>query len=127
MNTKQATEIEITSESSAEDMFQIEIDDAPDIKFSGDLIAKASSSPDTAMGSSYSGSTGRWTKLRLYKTKGGKFVCEKVEKTQWQGERDTHLGKVCQSINGVFEFFGHDWLAKELYADGSIDAVVEIK
>jgi hypothetical protein len=107
--------------------FTIEIDNAPDIRFTGELLASTYSSCNQAMGSSYSGQPGRWTELDLYKTKGGKYICHQVGRTQWQGERDRFSGKVCETSEEVKEFFGHRWLAKELYAKAGIDTAVEIE
>ncbi|MCO4319994.1 hypothetical protein [Aliidiomarina quisquiliarum] len=100
----------------------IEIDNEANIRFTGELIGCASSSPNQAMGSSYSGKVGRWTELELYKTEGGKFICRQIGRTQWQGERDRFSGKVCESLGEVKDFFGYRWLAKELYKNTGIDA-----
>ena len=110
-------------EDSDVDTITLDIDNAPSIRFTGELVASAASSDNQAMGSSYSGQTGRWTELALYKTKGGKFICHQVGRTRWQGERDRYSGKVCESISEVFEFFGHRWLAKELYEEAGIEDV----
>jgi hypothetical protein len=107
--------------------FTLEIDNAPNIRFTGEMVASAVSSDNQAMGSSYSGQTGRWTDLALYKTKGGKFVCHQVGRTRWQGERDRFSGKVCETLEEVKEFFGHRWLAKELYSEAGIDGTVEVE
>ena len=97
-----------------------------DIKFKGDKVASAESSPNKAMGSSYSGSTGRYTQLAIYKTAGGKYICEKIERTQWVGERDRFHGAVCETTDQVIEFFGIGWLAKELYYNAGIDSSVNV-
>lgn len=102
--------------------FEIERDNGAALSFSGELIAKVSSNPNIAYGSSYSGEVGRWQVLALYKTQGGKFICERINHTQWQGERDTHAPKVCTNNNEVIEFFGHGWLAKDLYSEAGFDA-----
>lgn len=100
-------------------------DNAPDLIFTGEVIASASSSPETAR-SDYSGSTGRWTELCLYRTKGGKYVCETIGRTQWQGEHDRHSAAVCETPEAVCEFFGSSWLAKELYASTDIDCAERV-
>ncbi len=41
--------------------------------------------------------------------------------------RDRYSGKVCETFEEVIEFFGHGWLAKELYTRASIDDVVEVE
>lgn len=100
----------------------LELDNEPDIRFTGECIAKVASSDNNASGSSFSGQAGRWTELTLYKTKGGKYVCHQIGRTRWQGERDRYSGKVCDSLDAVVAFFGHRWLAKELYDTAGIDA-----
>lgn len=100
----------------------VQRDNAPDLRLSGELIASASSSADNAR-SDYSGHTGRWTELALYKTTGGKFVCSQVGRTQWQGEHDRRSGTVCNDVTGVIQFFGHGWLAKDLYEEAGIHDV----
>ena len=102
--------------------FQIDRDNGASLSFTGELLAKVSSSDNNASGSSYSGQTGRWQVLALYKTEGGKFICERIDRTRWQGERDSHHAKVCTSNNEVIEFFGHGWLAKDLYEEAGIVA-----
>lgn len=64
--------------------------------------------------------------LALYKTEGGKFICERIDRTRWQGERDSHAAKVCTSDAEVFDFFGHSWLAKDLYSEAGLDAAERI-
>lgn len=124
LEIEQVTDIDIDEESKME-TFTIEIDNAPNIRFTGELVASASSSDNQAMGSSYSGDTGRWTELDLYKTSKGKYICHQVGRTRWQGERDRYSGKVCETLEEVIEFFGHRWLAKELYYEAGIeDAIV---
>jgi hypothetical protein len=107
--------------------YVIERDNGPSIKFTGTHVAGAGSSANNAAGSSYSGETGRWCELDLYKTKGGKFVCAQVGYTQWQGERNRYSAAVCESEAEVIKFFGQGWLAKRLYENAEIENVVEIE
>ncbi len=106
-------------------LFTIKRDNAPDLKFTGELVAAASSSANNAS-SSYSGSVGRWTELSLYRTKGGKFVCQSEGCTQWQGEHNRHAAAVCETPEAVCEFFGSSWLAKELYENAGIDCAERV-
>lgn len=109
--------------------FEIERDNSAALAFDGELIAKVSSSNNNASGSSYSGSTVRWQVLALYRTEGGKLICERIDRTRWQGERDSHHAKVCTSNNDneVIDFFGHSWLAKDLYSEAGFDAAERIE
>lgn len=126
LRIEQVTDIDVDEDSDME-TFKIEIDNAPDFRFTGEVVASVASSDNQAMTSRYSGQTGRWTELTLYKTVGGKFVCHQIGRTRWQGERDRFSGKVCQSLEEVKEFFGHRWLAKELYVKADIDDSIEIE
>jgi len=108
------------------DKFEIARNNGAALAFDGELLAQVSSSDNNASCSSYSGQTGRWQVLALYKTQGGKFVCERINRTQWQGERDSHHAKVCTSNNEVIQFFGHSWLAKDLYSEAGITAAEKV-
>lgn len=123
----QVTDIDVDEEDSSMKTYTLDVDNAPSIRFTGALIGSAESSPNNASGSSYSGATGRWTELKLYKTKGGLYVCHQIGRTQWNGERDRYSAKVCKDIEEVKAFFGHRWLAKELYEDAGIDDAVDVE
>lgn len=125
LEIEQTTDIDVKEDSDME-TFVLRIDNEPNIRFTGELLAKSSSSDNNAAGSSYSGSTGRWTELALYKTKGGKYICHQIGYTRWQGEHDIYSGEVCETLDEVKEFFGHRWLAKELYESAGIDDVVDV-
>lgn len=95
--------------------FTLEIDNAPSIRFTGEIVASAASFDNGAEESLCSGVVGRWTELELYKTMGGKFVCHEVERTRWDGERDGFRGEVCETMEDVKVFFGKGWLVEYLY------------
>lgn len=121
-----ATYVDNEEATMSDDTITLRVDNKPDLRFEGECIGAASSSDNNASGSSYSGSTGRWTELKLYKTKGGRLVCHEIGCTRWQGERDLYKAKVCEKTEEVIEFFGHRWLAKELYEDAGIEDVNQI-
>jgi hypothetical protein len=100
-------------------------DNDADLKFEGDEISIASTNPDQSH-YHFSGSVGRYRVLRLYKTKNNLYVCQKIDRTHWQGERDRHSGAVCETIEQVKDFFGFSALAKQLYDDASIDASIYV-
>ena len=105
--------------------FNLEVDNKPSLKFKGVLIAEVESSNNNAM-FNYSGETGRSTDLDLYKTQAGKFICHKTGYSQWQGEHTRYSAKVCDTEAEVMGWFGHGWLAKELYSEANIDDSVTI-
>lgn len=115
-------ELEMTELNGEFKEYTINRDNGPDLKFVGEIIGESKSSSNNASGSSYSGSTGRWKELTLFKTKSGKFICQLVERTQWQGERDRFKAAVCETEKEVIDFFGYSWLAKELYDNANIEA-----
>ena len=125
LNIAQITDIDYDKDSTME-TFILNIDNEPSLRFTGELLGSAASSNNNAS-SRYSGQTGRWTELALYKTQGGKYICHQIGLTQWEGERDRFTGKVCETLEEVKEFFGHRWLAKELYQDAGIDDVTDIE
>lgn len=124
--TPEIEEIDIDTEDTDMETFIVERDSEPSIKFTGEKIGVASSSDERAR-SDFSGSTGRWTTLRLYRTKGGKLICEQIGHTRWQGEHTRYSGAICETEAEVIKFFGHGWLAKELYDDAGIDASIEVE
>ena len=103
----------------------LEVTGAPDLKFEGEKIAGTSNSADRGH-SEFSGETGRWTSLALYRTTSGKYVCHRIDHTQWAGERDYYAAAVCQDTPDVLDFFGFSDLAKELYHLAKIPAAVVI-
>ena len=123
LEIEQITDIDAGKGSDME-TFTLEIYNAPDLRFCGKLLASAASSGSHV--GSYSGQTGRWTELELYITESGKYICYQIGRTIWAGERDRHSGKVCETLEEVKDFFGHRWLAKELYADAGIDDAIEV-
>ena len=118
-------DIDITEDSDVE-AIEIQIDNAPNIRFTGEQVATASSSANNA-NSNYSRDNGRWTVLKLFKTQAGKFVCQSIGRTQWQGEQDRYSGAVAEGEAGVIAFFGHGWLAKELYDEAGIADVQDVE
>lgn len=106
--------------------FTVKRDDARNITFTGELVATAATSANNAC-SDYSGSVGQWTELELYRTEAGRYICSCVERTQWQGSRDSHDAEVADAEADVIDFFGLSDLAKELYAAAGIDADEEVE
>ena len=98
--------------------------DAPDIRFQGELIAEASSDSNVSWSS---GTGGRWTELKLYRTAGGRYVAQSIGRTKRQGEHTRYSAKVCETAADVIAFFGHGWLAKELYDDADIEDVQHVE
>lgn len=113
------TDIDTDTEDATMETYTITNDNAADIRFTGEHLATASSKDPYNNG-------GRWTVLRLYRTKGGAFICQEEGITQWQGERDRSKVTVCKTEAEVIAAFGHGRLAKEIYDEAGIEAVVDV-
>ena len=100
--------------------FTLTNDDSPNLKFKGEKIAEASD--HWIQGQDQT----RWTELDLYRTEGGKFVCQESGISQWQGESSSHRAAAVETEEEVIKFFGQSALAKEIYSDANINAAVEI-
>lgn len=87
-------------------------DGARDLRFNGEQLATVQSE----------WTHGRRLTLALYRTDSGRYVCERIGSTQWQGEHDRHESAVCDTVQGVSEFFGFGHLSKLLYDAAGIDA-----
>jgi hypothetical protein len=103
--------------------FEVRRDGARDLKFKGILIADVASHDERAMEDGYySGSTGRWAELELYKTAKGTFIAVEIGRTRYLDETDRYSAEVCATESEVIDFLGDGWLAKKLYAQAGIDA-----
>lgn len=98
----------------------VQRDGDSDIRFTGEEVATVSSKQ------TYN-DNGRWTVLKLWKTKGGKFICQSIGRTAWQGETDRYSAAIAENEAGVIEFFKHGRLAKDLYSEAGIDDVQEVE
>jgi hypothetical protein len=106
--------------------YTIKRDMDKDLQFVGKEIASVASTSDKTKKHLYSGYISEWTELSLHKTEAGAFVCGRVSHLALDDERDIHEAAVCNSVDAVIEFFGTDWLAKELYDQAEIEAVEHI-
>lgn len=113
-------------EESDMEQFTVRRDNDRDLRFTGTRLGHIQSTDGNA-GRNSSGSAGRWTELALYRTTGGKYICEQIGRTQWEGEHTRYKGAVCETIADVMQFFGHGWLAKGLYAEAGVDTAQDIE
>lgn len=99
--------------------FTLENDNAPNVRFNGELVATASSFAYNR--------NDRWTELYLYRSVGGKHVCQTIGRTQWQDETNRHTVEVVDSDAAVVEIFGYGRLAKEIYSEANIEHVQDVE
>lgn len=59
-------------------------DGLPPIKFTGELIGEANNNFQNG------NTANRWTRVEIYRTKGGKYVAQVARMTRWQGESDRY-------------------------------------
>jgi hypothetical protein len=103
-------------ENSDLETFILDVSYEPKIKFSGELIASSINSPDRTM-PDWSGSTGEWEELYVYKTLNNNYICYLRELTLWQDNESYFHCNFCKNLDEVKEFFGDHKLAEELYED----------
>ena len=100
--------------------FRLSVDGAPDLVFSGELIARVTSSPERKA-SNFSRHLGRWIELTLYRTEGGTYVCHEARRSSRTGERDRRQRvEAVETEGAVVAFFKQTVLAKRLYAEAGI-------
>lgn len=87
--------------------YRVQRDGERDITFTGERLAQYSSA--------WRG--GRRYTAAVYRTAGGRIVCERIGETQWHGERTRHEAAICERLEDIAAFFGFDALAKELYSE----------
>jgi hypothetical protein len=97
--------------------FEVERDNEPNIVFRGELVASASSLTSDSI---------RWTVLNLWRTVGGKFICQKIGHSRYQGEVSRYKGAICSDHQAVIAFFGYSEIAKELFAKAGIESAVQV-
>ncbi|MDZ4390416.1 MAG: hypothetical protein U0974_11885 [Gemmatimonadales bacterium] len=106
--------------------FVLEMSDGPKICFDGKILAKVVSSGDPKEESRFSGLVGRRTELALYKTQEGTFICHRTSLQGTRSQRSKFEGGAYRDLKQVMDFFGHGWLARELYAKASIDDTMRV-
>jgi hypothetical protein len=107
--------------------FSLVLDDAPDLVFSGELLARVTSSPEPRA-DNFSRHMGRWIELALYRTATGAYVCDEVRCSKRSGERDRHRrASIAETERAVVAFFKQTTLAKRLYAEAGIAYVRQIQ
>lgn len=88
-------------------------DDGPDLRFEGEMLGKAETTPDHAS-ADYSGAAGRWTKIALYRTKAGKLVGQRIQYTAWQGESHGYEAQVFANEDEAIAWFELDQKFRDL-------------
>lgn len=100
--------------------YRLPVDDAPELVFSGELIVRVTSSPESRA-DNFSRHAGRWIELALYRTECGRYVCHETRRSVRTGERKRRdrAGIVSSDVS-VIAFFKQTSLAKRLYAEAGI-------
>jgi hypothetical protein len=100
--------------------FNLPLDDAPDLVFNGELVARVTSSPEPRA-DNFSRHLGRWMELALYRTAEGTYVCLEVRCSKRSGERNRlPRAGTAATERAVVAFFKQTSLAKRLYAAAGI-------
>ena len=106
--------------------FRIDHDDGLPIAFTGNLLCIVESSPDSNR-SNWSGMTGRWRRLELYKTRAAQYICVCRAFTQWERERDSVSVEVVNEPKGIAEFFGPGWMLRQLCEQSGVDLAEHVE
>lgn len=88
----------------------------PDLRFHGKLVDAVRSSPYR----------GRWTEMRVYQTKGGKYVGVKLGCSMWLNETDRAHAQVAGTLEELAGFFGDSLLAKALTRRLGVQPFVDV-
>lgn len=94
-----------------------------DIAFTGEMLSEVDSRDFRVS----PGQASRWTELRIYHTKGGKYICESCGRSSVPGETDRFNISVADNVGDVFSMFRSSYLSKALFEDAGLqDDVREI-
>lgn len=96
------------------EQFTFKQTDGPEIRFTGEFRAKATSHRNNAW---------RWTELHAYETEGGNWIVHEIGKTTIEGEVEFHTVHVFGSTDDLTRYFGFTKLAMKLYDRLGIDAI----
>jgi len=89
-----------------------------DLSFTGVLLAEVSSGEwDNRK---------RWTRLRLFRTRGGSYVCNEIGESSNAKEKAFNKAIVAESVTDMVRFFGKGRLAMELYDRAKVDTAKKI-
>lgn len=101
--------------------FVIRRDDGPDLSFTGEMLGGVSTRLD--------GRQRRrdpWIELKLYRSKAGKYVCQRLDLSEVRPELIRRAAIVADSPQQVMGFFGYGDLAHELYVIAGLVPVEKV-
>lgn len=113
-----------TEKKSNSTTFTIKTDNWTSIRLNGKLVASTSIFDNKEKGENYSILKARWTELNLYKTNGGKFICQQIRRSPKKNERSIYNTRICETLSQVNNFFGNLNLTEDFE---SVEEVVEFK
>jgi hypothetical protein len=100
--------------------FSLPVDDAPNLVFSGELIARVTNSP-VPRADNFSRHAGRWIELALYRTVAGTYVCHETRRSVRAREpARCDRAQTVGTYGAVVAFFKQTTLAKRLYAEAGL-------
>lgn len=91
-------------------IFTLTRENEPRLKFEGVLVTSASGELPNVEEQM------RWTELSLYRTKGGKFVVQRVKVSSYEGERNRYETWILSNLSTVTQLLGFGPLSQELYS-----------
>ncbi|MGB1109693.1 MAG: hypothetical protein ACPG4N_05025 [Gammaproteobacteria bacterium] len=108
-------------EPACRNQFTVRRDDGPDLRFDGEILAGVSNRWDGEHRQD------PWIELKLYKTRGGQYVCERIDMSQRDPDSIRRAAQVVDSPHSVMGFFGYGELAHELYVSAGLVSVENVE
>jgi len=93
--------------------YRIIRDNGIDLEFSAEIIGFAEGSQKNIIGYHIDSTT--LTTLLLYKTAGGKYICEKITQNDTYPSKNKSRAIVSSGATQIYKFFGTGALATQLY------------
>lgn len=98
------------------DLHYVEMHNRPSVKFAGECLGSVEADIYVSKSGEHIGHIGFWTEYELYKTTEGKYVCLTIHGSKHQGDQYQYRrGGIYDNLWRVYEFFGYEDLARELY------------
>ena len=106
----------------------LDISNGSSLSFEGNLISSTMSSPHSA-NECFSGQVGIHNRISLFQSQMKKYICYDETFTQLKGDQDLKVAEICEDVAGIVKFFGHSWLAQELYyrSRKTINNILEVE
>lgn len=94
--------------------FSLENDNGPEVEFTGELLARASSQRRNSY---------RWSEMDLYRTQGGKYVVHVIGETEVEGESTRYDVYIYPSKEEMMRSIRYSSLTAKLFENAGFAAI----